>query len=65
MYGVLVQGAQYNEFVENGSKNYVRMNWTTASIGLNDNQAQIKDIDVSGLSVRGGHNYCILITVGY
>ena len=65
MYGVLVQGAQYNEFVENGSKNYILMNWTTASIGLNNNQAQIRDIDVSGLSVQGGHNYCILITVGY
>ena len=41
------------------------MNWTTNSIGLNDNQAQIRDVDVNGLSVRGDHNYCILITVGY
>ena len=41
------------------------MNWTTASIGSKDNQSQIRDIDVYGLSVQGGHNYCILITVGY
>ena len=41
------------------------MNWTTANIGLKDNQAQIRDIDVNGLSVREYHNYCILITVGY
>ena len=41
------------------------MNWTTASIGSKDNQAQIRDIDVCGLSVREGHNYCILITVEY
>ena len=41
------------------------MNWTTASIGLNDNQAQIRDIDINRLSVQGSHNYCILITVGY
>ena len=65
MYGVLVQWAQYNEFVENELKNCVLMNWTIASIGLNDNQVQIRDIDVSGLSVWGGHNYYILITVGH
>ena len=41
------------------------MNWTTTSIGLKDNQAQIRDIDVHGLSVQGNHNSCILITVGY
>ena len=41
------------------------MNWSMASIGLKDNQAQIRDIEVYELSVRGGHNYCILITVGY
>ena len=41
------------------------MSWTTASIKLNDNQAQIRDIDVNGLLVREGHNYCIVITVGY
>ena len=41
------------------------MNWTTASIGLNGNQVQIGGIDVNGLSVREGHNYYILITVGY
>ena len=51
MYGVLVQWAQYNEFVENELKNCVLMNWTIASIGLNDNQVQIRDIDVSRLSV--------------
>ena len=28
-----------------------------ASIELNDNQAQIRDIDINGLSIRGGHNY--------
>ena len=65
MYGVLVQWAQYNEFVENESKNWVLMNWSMASIGLKDNQAQIRDIEVYELSIRGGHNYCILITVGY
>ena len=41
------------------------MNWTTASIELNGNQSQIKGIDVNGLSIRGGHDYYILITVGY
>ena len=41
------------------------MNCTTASIGLNDNQAQIRDIEINELSVRRGRNYCILITVGY
>ena len=41
------------------------MNWTTASIGLNDSQAQIRDADINGLSVQGDHNYRILITVGY
>ena len=54
MYGVLTQGALYNEFVENGSKNYDLMSCTTASVELNDNKAQIRDIDVNGLSVRGG-----------
>ena len=33
------------------------MSWTTASIKLNDNQAQIRDTDINGLSVREGHNY--------
>ena len=31
------------------------MGWTTASIELNDNQTQIRDSDVNGLLVRGGH----------
>ena len=35
------------------------------NIGLKDNQAQIRDINVNGLSVWGDHNYCKLITVGY
>ena len=39
------------------------MSWTMASIELKDNQAQVRDIDVNGLLVRGGHSYCILITV--
>ena len=30
------------------------MSWTTASTDLNDNQTQIKDFDISGLTVRGG-----------
>ena len=34
------------------------MSFTTASLELNDDQAQIRDIDVNGLSVRGGYN-CI------
>ena len=33
------------------------MSCTTASVELNVNQAQIRDIDVNGLSVRGGNNY--------
>ena len=33
------------------------MNRTTASVKLNVNQAQIRDISVNGLSVRGGNNY--------
>ena len=30
------------------------MSWTTASIGLNDNQTQIRDFDINGLTVRVG-----------
>ena len=41
------------------------MNRTMAIIGLNGKRAQMKDNDVNGLSVRGGHNYYILIRVGY
>ena len=41
------------------------MNQTTVSIGSKDNQTQIRDIDVCELLVRGGYNYCILITIGY
>ena len=33
------------------------MSWTTASIELNDNQTQIRGIDINGLLVQGGHNY--------
>ena len=39
LYGVLVQLTLYNEFVENGSKNSVLMNLTTAGIELKDSQA--------------------------
>ena len=31
-----------------------------ASIKLNDNQVQIRGIDINKLSVRGGHNYMYL-----
>ena len=41
------------------------MNWTTVNVELKDNQAQIRDIGVNGLLVRGGQSYYILITVGY
>ena len=33
------------------------MSWTTASIELDNNQTQIKDSGVNGLSVRGGYTY--------
>ena len=41
------------------------MNWTTATMEWDDNQTQLRDVDVIGLSVWGDHNYCILITAGY
>ena len=31
------------------------MNWTTATIEWNNNQTQIRDINVNELVVRGGH----------
>ena len=33
------------------------MGWTTATIELDDNQTQIRDVNVSELAVRGGHFY--------
>ena len=33
------------------------MGWTTATIELDDNQTQIKDVNVNELAVRGGHFY--------
>ena len=30
------------------------MNWTTATIELDDNQTQIRDINVNELAVQGG-----------
>ena len=65
MYGILVQLTQYNEFIDNGSKNQVLTNWATTNVGLKDNQAQIRDIGVNEFLVRGGQSYYILITVGY
>ena len=38
---ILAQKAQYNEFIENGSKNYALMNWTTIMVGLDDLKAKI------------------------
>ena len=54
MYGILIQWAQYNKFVENGLKNYVLMNWTTASIESYDIQTRTKDTDTNKLLVGGG-----------
>ena len=54
MYGILVQWAQYNKFVENGSKNLSLMGWITTSAESNDNQTQIKSSNINGLSVWGG-----------
>ena len=31
------------------------MNWTTANMELDDNQAQIRGIDMNELAVRGGN----------
>ena len=31
------------------------MSWTTANIELDDNQTQIRDVNVNELVVRGGH----------
>ena len=33
------------------------MSWTTASTKLNENQTQIRDSNINGLSVQGGHTY--------
>ena len=33
------------------------MSWTTASIESHDNQTQIKDADINGLSIRGGQTF--------
>ena len=33
------------------------MSWTTANIELNDNQTQIRDVDINELPVRGGLFY--------
>ena len=33
------------------------MNWTTASIELDNNQTQIRDADINELTVRGGLFY--------
>ena len=34
------------------------MSWTTASAELNDNQTQIRDSDINGISIWGCHT-CI------
>ena len=31
------------------------MSWTTANAELNDNQTQIRDFKIGGLSVQGSH----------
>ena len=36
LYGFLVLRAQYNEFVESGSKNWAKMNWTMANMDGED-----------------------------
>ena len=54
MYGISAQWAQYNKFVESGSKNKALMSWTMASAELNDKQTRIRDSDISGLSVQRG-----------
>ena len=54
IYGVLVQWIQYNEFVDNGLKNWVLMSWTTASFKSCDDQTQSKDTYLSELPIRGG-----------
>ena len=56
--------SQYNKFVESGSKNYALVSRTTANTELNDNQTQIRDLDINGLIVRRSHFYK-LITIGY
>ena len=33
------------------------MSWTTTSTELNDNQTQIRDFEINGLSVWEGHTY--------
>ena len=33
------------------------MSWTTANIELDDNQTQIRDVDMNELIVRGGLSY--------
>ena len=41
------------------------MSWTTTNIELHDDKIQIKDADINKLSVRGGLNLPIMITLGY
>ena len=33
------------------------MSWTTDSTELNDNQTQVRDLDINGLTVWGGHTF--------
>ena len=46
--------AQYNKFVESGSKNQTLINQTTASMSLEDDQAKTRGTDVNEFTVRGG-----------
>ena len=52
----MTQQAQDNEFVESKSKNWARMNWTTASEDLKDDLNQTADTNINKFTVRGG--YC-------
>ena len=65
MYGILAQRAQYNKFVECGSKNQALMNLTMASMDLKDDQVRTKKIELNEFTVRGGIQLYKSITVGY
>jgi len=54
MYEILAQRAQYNKFVESGSKNSALMNLTTASMDSKDDQEKTKKIKLNEFSVWEG-----------
>ena len=53
--GGLIKGAQDNEFVESGLKNWALINWTMASEDLKDDLNKTADTNVNKFTVRGSY----------